>query len=496
MNVDSPLRHKLHVVALFFSLCVVFGAVQVRLLQHHYDSESSIYYWVMMRALLDAQQLRIDNLGFDMLYGQIALLAPSILLPALQKWSHYLVGVISVAWLLTIWYRSLSRRGYTGLQCSLLLVVIGLNPALLWGATGGGTLAVSLLILYLLHSVILQVLYQGDIRSYIAAGLLMALYVVFDATAGYMLFVLLPLMVLFTPVKHLQLAPHSVYIILGLPLLLVVLSWLYFNWIFYGEPLAFYTSATSIFRGVSAEADRHAWLYAYGGEFFRPMSVGLIYIVVGFPALIYLLYMSYRRGRSVHASLALAYYPAVAIGLATFSHYLDTPLQISSLAIVIVMAEVVRHDAAGRFSFATLVLLLTLGIGMNWYLFSKDDNVQIRNWRVALIEEIPVNGADEDKLGAWLSQHRSSTLLDLHSGYRVVAARGDAREVVMNLADGYQRALRSGTPDVAQIVVPNPDSYAGEHDEVNRMFPTLYEQGLDGFELTYDEGGWRVYQKR
>jgi hypothetical protein len=50
-------------------------------------------------------------------------------------------------------------------------------------------------------------------------------------------------------------------------------------------------------------------------------------------------------------------------------------------------------------------------------------------------------------------------------------------------------------PEIGQVALPDPDSYAGRMDELNRLFPGFYDFGMPGYHLAYDAGGWRVYRK-
>jgi hypothetical protein len=86
-------------------------------------------------------------------------------------------------------------------------------------------------------------------------------------------------------------------------------------------------------------------------------------------------------------------------------------------------------------------------------------------------------------------------LIDLHSGYKVVAARGDAIDLITPYSDRYKLLTQGVLPEVGQIALPDPDSYAGRIDELNRRFPELYDFGMPGYHLAYDADGWRVYRK-
>lgn len=74
-------------------------------------------------------------------------------------------------------------------------------------------------------------------------------------------------------------------------------------------------------------------------------------------------------------------------------------------------------------------------------------------------------------------------------------ARGDAADLVLPYADAFKFALRRGELSIAQIVVAEPRSGAGARDAVTRRVGKLYEEGMPGYELVFDQRPWRVYRR-
>ncbi len=481
-------------IAVAVSMGLLYATLLLWQLHNNYSSDLAVYNWVTVRALLDAGSLHGES-DAGMLYGQLAMLAPFYMVPKLLPLGQYIVSIAAVSVLLAIWYGDLSRAGYGRVERIVLILLLAFTPAVVWCATSGGAGALSLLLLYLLHKAILRIVHEGDIRAYIAAGVLMALFLYIDAIAIYLLAILLPVLVIFIPIKQLKGAPHSSLIIIGLPLLIAVASWLYFNWVFYGDPLAFLSSDHSAFLGARPEAESMPWLFAYGGEFIRPAAMGIIYLAVGFPVLFYLLWKAYRGGHGAISRIALACYPALSVGLATMTFYIYSPLQVLALLSAIVMAEIVRYRRRPGETIAALLLFLVIGMIGNGYLVARDRAPQIEAWRGALQHPQERHDNSTKKLGQWLDEHRLTTLIDLHSGYKVVAARGDTLGLINPYSDRYKLLVHGALSEVDQIVLPDPDSDAGRIDELNRLFPELYDFGMPGYHLAYDADGWRVYRK-
>ncbi len=481
--------------AVAVSMGLVYATLLFWQLHNNYSSDLAVYNWVTVRTLLDAGTLHSESHAGKLLYGQLAMLAPLYLVPKLLPLAQYIVSIAAVAVLLAIWHRDLSGSGYGRVERILLISLLALTPGIVWCATSGGVGALSLLLLYLLHRTVLRIVHESDIRAYIAAGVLMALFLYIDAIAIYLLAILLPVLVIFIPIRQLHSSPHSSLIILGLPLLIVVVSWLYFNWVFYGGPLAFLSSDHSAFLGARPEAEHIPWLFAYGGEFLRPAAMGIIYLVAGFPALLYLLWRAYWGGHGAVGRIALSCYPALSVGLATMTFYIFSPLQVIVLLNAVVMAEIVRYRRPPGKTISALVLFLIMGVVGNGYLVARDTAPQIEAWRGALQHPQELRDGGAEKLGQWLAAHRLTTVIDLHSGYKVVAARGDALDLITPYSDRYKLLLQGVLPEVGQIALPDPDSYVGRIDELNKLFPELYDFGMPGYHLAYDADGWRVYRK-
>jgi hypothetical protein len=159
------------------------------------------------------------------------------------------------------------------------------------------------------------------------------------------------------------------------------------------------------------------------------------------------------------------------------------------------MAEIARYSKPHGRTIAALVLFLGMGIIGSGYLVAQDTAPQTEAWRDALQHPLESRDGEAEKLGQWLAAHRLTTLIDLRSGYKVVAARGDAFDLITPYSDRYKLLIQGALPEVGQIAVPDPDSEAGRIDGLNRLFPELYDFGMPGYQLAYDAGGWRVYRK-
>lgn len=487
---------RISTMAVFVTMSIVFGMTVAWLLQNNYESDQALYNWASVRAIFDAQTLRLENLGFDRPHGPILALAPFYLIPGLQAISPFVVSAVASAFLLTLWYRHLLQGGYTFTQRVSLVALIAVNPAVLWSATSGGGEAIALLMFYLLYRSCLRMIYEKDIRSFIALGLVLATFIYCDVIAIYLFIALLPLLIFIVPIPLLRESPLSAYLIIGIPLLIVVASWIYFNWIFLGEPLAFLSTYKSAFAGAKEFAETLPWLREYGGQLVEPMLIGLVYVVVGYPVLLFLLWRSHMQGRQLHISLVLMLHPVISIGVGTLTYFLASPFQITMLITASVMAEIGRLGCHKMRCMVPLALLMVTGTATSWYMILANEYSHIRPWSMALQQVQTQQFSGDSNVGLWLADNRKPTLIDLRSGFRAIVSRGDASDLILPYSKDYRLAMRSEWPGVAQIAVPDPDMPQGKYDEINMRFPKLYETGLPGYERVYDEDGWRVYRRQ
>lgn len=488
--------HRGEAAIVFGVWAVVFGIAGAWLLHNNYSADAAQYSWASLRAMFDADTLRLENLGFHHPHGPLLLLAPLVLIPSIQAAAPFIVSATVTALLFTLWHGELSRRGYPRSWRVALLLLMTLNPAVLWSATGGGGEALTLLMFYVVYRCCLRMDHDQDIRSFIALGVAIAVFVLVDVVAVYLLAVLLPLLLLIVPIPRLRRSPLSVYVIIATPLLVVVASWLFFNWIFLGGPLISLYTYQSAYVGASAHAELAPWLLDYGGQFATPMYRGLLYVLMCYPVLMFLLWKSYQERRKISTPLVMMFFPVIGVGLATFTYFLASPLQITTLISASVMAEIGRRECLSARCVAPLLFLLAIGTGTSWYLFVTDDYSHVQPWTAALVQRQAPQHSGDARMGHWLAENRAPTLIDLHSGFRAVAARGDAAGLLTPFTHEYQLAMRSDRPSVAQIAVPNPDGEPGRHDQINMRFPQLYESGMQGYERVYDQDDWRVYRRR
>jgi len=491
MNYSKLIRQG----GLFATTCLLFIIMAVWLLQNNYISDDAQYKLATIRAFLDSDSLRLESLGFEHPQGPILALLPFYLIPWLQSVAPFALSIVTTAALIVLWYKQLAEAGYSLPQQVILLILIVINPAILWSATSGGDEAISLLLFYLLYRSTLRVIYDKDIRSFMAFGLVIAAFIYFDVASVYLLIVLLPLLLFIVPIPLLRESPLSIMIIIGMPMMIISVTWIYFNWIFFGEPLAFLNTYGSAFTGAITQAETLPWLRDFGGQLALPTIIGLAYAIACYPVLLLLAWRHIVSRQELRVHLILMLYPVISIGIATLTYFLASPLQITALIMASVMAELGRTGFGKTSYMAPLILLLSIGTATSWVLYVKDEYSPVHKWTLALSKAQENNLGSDSTLGHWLAVNRLPTMIDFQSGYKAIVARGDAYGLLLPFSNEYRLAIRSDRPNVPQIAVPEPDTTQGRRDKINARFPHLYESGMPGYKRVYDEYGWRIYRR-
>lgn len=484
-------------VVLFWFATAALGLVVIGLWQNHYTGDLALRYWAKLLAVLDSTGIRLENLGALYPHGRFYALAPFHYLGPLDSpGAPYLVSALVAAGLIVLWNHHLRRAGHPASFRAVLIGLALVHPALLWNATNGALGTISLLFFYLLYMAALRMVQHRDIHSFIMLGVVLALFFFVDEVTFYLFVALVPLLALMVPRQILVSAPLSAYVILATPLMVVILGWLYFNWVFYGTPLAFLSEPHSGFLGARQDVEHIRWLRTYGGEWVAPGAVAAVLTAAAYPVLFLLLGRAARHPAHFSAAIVLLLHPVVAVALATYDYFLSHPMEIVALVVAGVMAELTMLDSRRPHVRWAAIGLLSAGVVGGWYGFLHDATPAMQRWASALVAPVSAGPHSGDAaLGRWLNRNRGVTLMDEGTAYRVIAARGDAEGLVLPFSDSFKIELRRGRPGLDMVVVPDPGTARGRRDAINQRWPELYKAGIPGYSLVYDDDGWRVWRR-
>jgi hypothetical protein len=292
------------------------------------------------------------------------------------------------------------------------------------------------------------------------------------------------------PQGMLRRAPLSFYLVCYLPFLFAVATWMYLNYLFFGDALLFVRDQHSAFRGSYAQAALQPWLQQ---AMARPWWPPLYLALAGLVTTPLLLLVRRTRLSNTWRWVLVATVTVIGAGtLAAWARFSAQPLDF--LALMVVPAALVLGDLRRELRWPALALLLLGAVASGWVIAQTAASTT-RDWATALRAPVPPRHPDEARLGAWLAEARLPTLLDDRAGYAVIVARGDAQGLILPFDPRFKRALDDPRQMPAQVVVADPASQAGVLDSVNRRLPQLWQQGLPGYSLVYRQGSYRVWRR-
>lgn len=475
----------------FVATAVLLALLCHRLLSHGYMSDDAMAQYAKMLLLRDAAGFRIEYLGF--LYAQVSLylglligsmpgLAATPLLP-------YLVDVLAGAALVALLWRDIAvglGRGWAWGLCAAVVV----QPFFLWSTLSGGNQGLGLLVFYLACRALRHLRGDPEALAYLrlAAGLCMLFFI--DERACFLALAMAPWLALIAPQDMLRRAPLSFYLVCYLPFLFAVATWMYLNYLFFGDALLFVRDVRSAFRGSYAQAALQPWLQqAAARPWWPPLWLALAGLVT---APVLLLARCTRLSSTWRWVLAATGTVIGAGALATWVRFAAQPLDF--LTLLLAPMALVLGDLRHRFRWLALALLLA-GAGASGWVIAQTGSSTTRDWVGALWAPVAPRHPDAARLGAWLAEARLPTLIDDRASYAVIAARGDAQGLILPFDPRFKRALEDPLQMPAQVVVADPASQAGALDSVNRRLPQLWRQGLPGYSLVYRQGSYRVWRR-
>ncbi len=477
---------------------IALSALTSWLLGHGFMLDEATQRWSKVLEVLGSEEIRLENLS--MLYPHLPLymLVPFYYLPGASTGAvPYFVSVLFVCALIGLFLYHLRAQSITAPKRLLLVFLLLMHPAFLWGATNGSQLAMTMLLFYMLYRACQSMIVEHDVHAYISLSVILALLFFTDGSAVFLFVALLPMLAVIAPRRLLMASPVSIYLILSVPFFFAVFGWAWLNWIFESNFLFFITDPNSTFLGGYMKMFNYPWLVDFGGSFFSAFIAAFGYLILAYPVVLYFLVSTWDKGVRFRASFVLFIHPILAIALATDQYYLSHPMEILVLINASILAEITFINMESRRVYWGTVFFLLLSLGGGWWLFIETASPEMKQWTESFrSERVLVDDADGQlRLGRWLDQHREETMMDENSTYKALVARGDAKGVVLSFSSKFKLALNHRSPGVAMVVVPDPESDIGRKDKISQRYLYLYKEGMKGYQLAYSDHIWRVYRK-
>jgi hypothetical protein len=403
-----------------------------------------------------------------------------------------LFGAATAAIVVLIWIAMLRNGGWGRVTSVLAAILLALHPAFLWSATRAGGEPLSLIGMTLIGACVLSLAHAYSLSVFITTALLLAVYFVVDERFPFLLVALVPLLPVFASPKIIRLGPGGFFIVTLMPLVSAFLAFVYVSWVFTGDPLRFVEGESSVLAGAYYTQEAHPWLMRHGGQLAAPLATAFALAVAAAPAAVAGLAIVARAPREFAAIALMIVTPVVGLAVATLTRFAAHPLEF--LFLLPVASCVAMCCARGRAQRALLVALALVGQLGGWAMFAAWADADRRHWRGALFGPVTETMTGERKLAAFL-RDGPPTLIDDALGFPVIAALASTRNLVLPATTEFRLAITARQVDVAQIAIPDPRQGFGRRDRLNQNFPSLWDDGLPGYELVYDQAGWRVYRR-
>jgi hypothetical protein len=477
----------------FIGWTLAFSGIALWMISRHYLNDAALWSWSTVVGSLDAPQGGFNR--FVLLYPQVQyyLLTLVSVIPGLKSpQMPYLISAAVGAGLLTHFTIRMRYAGASVPTTILIVALIAGNPVFLWSATNGGGEMLGITLFYVLGLAMIVLRYSHSLHAHMMLGFVLLMFFITDARSLYLAITLVPLLPLVVQRHILRLNPVAPILVLYLPLLFMIGIWLALNWIYTGDSLAFLKDPASPFLGARISTEFLPWRAGYGNQFWASTAISAALLAVCYPVLLLIQLPPVRRSRVYAAGLGLAGMPVFASGLATWAEFTQSPADILVFVIGGVMA-LLTTGMLLRNRRGQVLALLAAGVIGSVALFQRYPALGMEGWFDALTGHTAQSPRQEDlRLGLWARQV-DGMMLDEYTGYAVIAGRGSATGLYLTFSDRFKEGLSRGRPTTQWVAVPSPERDPNRRDQIAHNFPKLYADGVPGYTLVYDRGGWRVY---
>ncbi|MCX8011046.1 MAG: hypothetical protein N3A61_07835 [Ignavibacteria bacterium] len=285
-------------------------------------------------------------------------------------------------------------------------------------------------------------------------------------------------------------------LMLVLPTLIVLGSWIYLNWIFAGEPFYFYFSPYSYFKQVSKEMSMRPELYEAKGNIILSAWIVLKMAFLTFPA--YFFVLPTVRTLTLFASAVapvLLQIVVVFLGISALSpSWFAVLIPIS----IIMIYYYVNSPIYSRVYGIILVLLMFISIFFGYFALESSADFTERNFAQAIQgKTIPDVFEEELEVAKFLKQNsddRTMFLVDDAVGYPIVAFYNRPKQFYLPYQYDYLKRIQEPSMNADYIVIPKREKTVAGFDQLTSMYPDAFEQGFDYTVLVFQTPNWRVYK--
>ncbi len=418
-------------------------------------------------------------------------------------------------------YRIL-KRNLSFVFVLYLLLILTVNPLVLYSATSGGSSYLYVLFIVIFFTFMFE-FYERNVSFYLAvAGISLGILALIRYEIVFILvFWVLTNLILaiettleegvsyknfYRLLKELPAYRQTflrrvmaVYLMVFIPPVVSALSWMYLNWIFTSNPFHFLNSPYSYFRTLRTYVLYNPILLDVRGDAFRSLIHVLMEIFISAPTflIIFLLF-----GHKVFFILALIS-PVVALfisaffGISLLNVDFFIPFVFISFLVLVYACEQ-KKTLRKAFVLPMFGIVLIISSFTGYYKLKNSNYPEERVFAEVLLGK-KVDGIfeDEKKVAEFLKMYTDSSdviLFDDANGYPIVVFYGYAKNIILPYQYEFSSVVERPEVYADFIVVYNPRTFEGERDVLNLRHKDLFFQGGDGLEFVSSYGNWRIFR--
>ncbi|CUT03001.1 hypothetical protein [Candidatus Kryptobacter tengchongensis] len=291
----------------------------------------------------------------------------------------------------------------------------------------------------------------------------------------------------------------AIYLMIFIPPIIGFSSWCYLNWLFTSNPFHFINSPYSYFRTLSTYVLYNPTLLELKGNIFKSTTYVLQNVLIYMPAYIVLIFVFLRR---FFFSLALIT-PITALiitsylGLSLMNVDFFVPfIFIAFIAMIYACEE--RPSLRRNAVMLVFGMLIFISFFTGYYKLRSSFYPEEKNFAKILIgENLDGLFAEEKKVAEFLKQNTSledNILMDDAVAFPIVVFHGEPKNFILPYQYEFTSVIEQPAVYADYVVIYNPEKFEGKRDLINQRHQNLFFSGSKDLLLVYSYGNWRVFQ--
>lgn len=474
----------------FALVAAVYLALASRAVHYGFSDPGATLRWARVLGAIDAGDLSLRAFLLPFPYLPSYLLLPLALRVLRQPLAPSILSAMLVAFTVTCAPRGAFRSHTPVQRLWLVRLMVAFHPFTLYLATSGDRAAFLFLLYWAMAAALGLFLVNGTRNPLIILSMAALVGYLSDERYVFVTAAALLLMWLLMVRSRLRGSYVAVYLAILLPLLIYGAVFGYLDWRDHGGVLGGVGDIAAYTSGWGA-AIPSAWQKAWGSEWYRAPLLLAGIALAAFPLGLHWRASAPGRRRVLPVLLAI---PLLGGLLANGVSLLDQPVTFLGLLGAAILGLIVADPS--RLVRSRLVLGL---IAAGWFgslgAMVADPSGGFSRWMAAVagVQVAPLDPGGT-ALGAWLADNKVPVLIDETAGAPVIAAKGDAFNLVLSFDPRFTDAIATHRLSIEGVAMRDPGLDPQHLDRLQQAFPSFYASGAPGYRLVYDWGGWRLWR--